>query len=182
MVRNVVENHVITLVTFGEILFGIINYMIRPERSDHFQISRATDAGYLGTEQFGDLDRERTDASRRAVDQDLLPRLDLSFIAQSLQRRDTRDVDRGCLLKRDVRRLERDGSICARTNIFGKGPVSATEYLITRFELGDVFANCFNRSGKINAESNVLGLAQPDPHCAHDLGRAFDEVPVKWVD
>src|SRR5205823_7790382 len=88
----------------------------------------------------------------------------------------------GRLLKGDVCRLERDGSICARANIFSKGPVSATEYLITRFELGDVFANCFNGSGKINAESNVLGLAQPDPHCAHDLGRAFDEVPVEWVD
>src|SRR5207249_10703942 len=105
MVRNVVENHVITLVTFGEILFGVINYMIRPERSDHVQISRATDAGYLRTERFGDLHRERTDDSGRAVDQDFLPRLDLSFIEQNLQRRDTRYVYRGCLLKVDVCRL-----------------------------------------------------------------------------
>src|SRR5438045_5102389 len=182
MVRNVVENHVITLVTFGEILFGVINYMMRPKRSYHLQISRAAHAGHIGAEQFGDLDRERTDASRSAVNQNLLSRLDFSFVAHSLQCRDTRDVDRGRLLKGDVCRLERDGSICARANIFSKGPVSATEYLITRFELGDVFANCFNGSGKINAESNVLGLAQPDPHCAHDLGRAFDEVPVEWVD
>src|SRR5205823_14718142 len=98
MVRNVVENHVITLVTFGEILFGVVNYMMRPERSDHFQISRATDAGYLRTERFGDLDRERTDASGRAVNSDLLPRLDFSLVAHSLQCRDTRYVDVGCLL------------------------------------------------------------------------------------
>src|SRR5207249_7453784 len=158
MVRNVVENHVITLVTFGEILFGVINYMIRPERSDHLQISRAAHAGHIGAEQFGDLDRERTDASRSAVNQNLLSRLDFSFVAHSLQCRDTRDVDRGRLLKGDVCRLERDGAIRARTNVLGKGPVSATEYFITWFELGDVFADCFNRSGKINAQPCVLWL------------------------
>src|SRR5207253_124199 len=129
------------------------------ERSDQIQISRTTHAGDICAERFGDLDRERSHASRGTVDQDLLSRLDLSFITQSLQCRNTRDVDRRRLLKRDVCRLERDGAIRARTNVLGKGPVSATEHFITWFELGDVFADCFNRSGKINAQPCVLWLA-----------------------
>src|SRR5207237_9045855 len=108
---------------------------------------------------FGDLDRTRTHASRRAVDQDLLPRLDFSFVAHGLQCRDTRDVDRGRLLKADVCRFERYGSVCARTNVLGKSPVSATEHLVTWFELGDILPDRFNRSGKINAQSGVLCLA-----------------------
>src|SRR5258707_478121 len=34
------------------------------------------------------------------------------------------------------------------------------------------------RKPKVNAQSCVLGFAQPDAHCAHDLPRAFDEMPV----
>src|SRR5207248_5651242 len=135
------------------------NHVIGSERSDNVQISSAAHDGHICAERFGDLHRERAHASRRAVDQDLLPRLDLSFVAYSLQCRDTRDVDRGCLLKGDVCWLERDGSIRARTDVLGKGAVSATEHFITRFELGDVFADCLNRSGKINAQPRVLWLA-----------------------
>ena len=40
MVRNIVENHVVTLFTFGEILFGVINDVICAEQSDQVQIPR----------------------------------------------------------------------------------------------------------------------------------------------
>src|SRR5436190_21970650 len=117
MIRNVVENYVVTLVTLREILFGVINHLIGSERSDHFQIAGAANPSYIGAERFGDLDSECTHASRGAVDQDLLARLNLSFIAHSLQCADTRDVDRGCLLNRNVRRFESVGPNCLRTYV-----------------------------------------------------------------
>jgi len=43
MVGNVIENHVVTLVALGKILVGVINDMIRAERSDHIHVSRAAD-------------------------------------------------------------------------------------------------------------------------------------------
>jgi hypothetical protein len=48
-------------------------------------IPRTTYARHLCAEGFGDLHSERTYASRRTVNQDLLPRLSLSLVAQTLQ-------------------------------------------------------------------------------------------------
>ena len=89
------------------------------------------------------------------------------------------------MLKCDVRRFERDGSTRARANVIGEGPALAAEDFVARFELSGrcrIFADRFDRSRKINAYSCVLWFAQPDAHCAHDLGRAFDEVPVIGID
>ncbi len=53
-------------------------------------VARAADAGHLGAERLRDLHREGADPARGAVDQDLLPGLDLAVIAQGLQRRRSR--------------------------------------------------------------------------------------------
>src|SRR5207249_8369198 len=94
MVRNIVENHVVAFSTFSEILFRVINHVIRAERSDKINISGAANASNIRAESFRDLHRECAHASRRAVNQDLLTRLDFSFVAKSLQRRDARYVYR----------------------------------------------------------------------------------------
>ena len=54
----------------------------------------------------------------------------------------------------------------ARGHVFGKGTISPTKYLITDFELRHAFADCFNRSSKIDAESCLLWFAQAAAHCA----------------
>src|SRR6266404_7016933 len=130
MIRNVVENDVVTFRTFSEILFRVIDDVIRAERSNKIDIPRTADARHICAERLGDLHRERAYASRRAIDQDLLPRLDLSFVANSLQRGDARDVDRSRLLKCDVCWLDRDGSIRARTDILGKGSASPAKHVV----------------------------------------------------
>src|SRR5712691_556227 len=177
MVRNVVENHIVTLPAFGEIFFGVINDVIRAERSNHIHISRTTYTGHIRAERFRDLHREGSHTSRRPVNQDFLAGLNFSLIAKSLQCRDARYVDRSRLLKSDVCRLDRDGSVRARTNVLGKGTASPAEHFITWFELSNILTDCFNRPGVVNAEPRVLWFSQPNSE-PHDLGRAFDEMPV----
>src|SRR6266700_3323787 len=181
MVRNVVENHIVTLPAFGEIFFGVINDVIRAERSNHIHISRTAYTGHIRAERFRDLDRERPNTSGRAVNQHLLSRLNLSFVPKSLQRRDASYVDRSGLLKCQIGRLQGHASIRTNAYVLAESSSSSTEHLVTWFELCHGFADCFNRPRKVNAQSCVLWLTQPNPE-PHDLWRAFDEMPVVWID
>src|SRR5439155_5667 len=159
MVRNIVENHVVAFSTFSEILFRVINHVIRAERSDKINISGAANASNIGAESFRDLHRECAHASRRAVNQDLLTRLDFSFVAKSLQRRDARYVYRSCLLKREIGRLQRDCALGAPTYILGKRTASSAENIIAWFELGHILADGFNCPRKIDTKLYVLWFA-----------------------
>src|SRR5436309_10358483 len=158
MVWNIVENYIVTLIALGEVFFGVINDVICAERSNQIDIPRAAHAGHICTERFRDLHGERADASRRTVNQDLLPRLNFSLVSKRLQRRDSSYIDRSRFLKREVRRFQRNCSVRAWTNVLGKGTSSSAEDIIAWFELGDVFAHVFNRAGKIDAQSCVLWL------------------------
>ena len=60
----------------------------------------------LGAEGLGDLHGERPHASRRADDQDLVPRLDPSVIAQTLQGRQRGHGYRRRLAEREVGRFQ----------------------------------------------------------------------------
>ena len=42
------------------------------------------------------------------------------------------------------------------------GPVFPAEYFVARFELRDIFANCFNRSRVIDTQSSVFWFAHPE--------------------
>ncbi len=75
MVINVIKNYVVTLITFGEILFGVINDVICADGADKIDIAGAANSRDLSAERFGDLYGECPNTSGRAVDQDLLPRL-----------------------------------------------------------------------------------------------------------
>src|SRR5712671_2916981 len=105
MIRHEVENQIVMFSTFREILSGVIDDVIRADGSDHFNVPRTANARNFRAERLGDLHSERTHASRRTVDQDLLPRLNLSLIAKTLQGRDSRQGYSSRLLKRRVIRL-----------------------------------------------------------------------------
>src|SRR5712691_8866510 len=104
MIRHEVENQVVVLSTFREILSGVINDAIRSDGSDHFNVPRTANARNFSSERLGDLHSERTQASCRTVDQDLLPRLNLS-LAKTLQGGESGQGYRSNLLKRRVIRL-----------------------------------------------------------------------------
>src|SRR6516165_8823985 len=123
MVHNTVEKEVVTLPAFGEILLGVINDMIRADGSDHVHISCTAYAGHIRAEPLGDLHSERTHASCRSVNQDLLPWLNVSLVAKTLQCGEGYYRDGSCLLERDVIWLH-DQCRLGSTRILGKGPVT----------------------------------------------------------
>src|SRR5438094_10064823 len=86
MVPNAVENQIVSLVVtlpaFSEILPSIVKDLLCADGSDHVHISLAACAGHICAERLGDLHRERTHASRRTVNQDLVRRLNVSLVAQ----------------------------------------------------------------------------------------------------
>src|SRR6266851_4085053 len=102
MIRHEVENQVVVLSTCREILSGVINDTIRSDGSDHFNVPRTANARNFSAERLGDLHSERTHASRCTIDQDLLPRLNLSLVAKTLQGGKSRYRDRSRLRKRHV--------------------------------------------------------------------------------
>src|SRR6059058_2680351 len=87
MVPNAVENQIVSLVVtlpaFSEILPSIVKDLLCADRSHHVHILCAAYAGHICAERLGDLHSERTHASRRTVNQDLLTRLNLSLVAQA---------------------------------------------------------------------------------------------------
>src|SRR5450756_1604140 len=85
MARRAIEYEVVSLPAEGEIFLGVIDRMVGAHRSDHVHIPRAAHTGHGRAERFGDLHGERTYTSRRTVDQNLLTRLNPSFVAQTLQ-------------------------------------------------------------------------------------------------
>src|SRR5437879_12719106 len=101
MVANVIEDHVVLLVALGEILFGVIDYVIGANRSDKIEIPRAANSRDLCAKRFGDLHGECSNTSGRAVNQYLLPGLNLS-LTQALQRSKSGQRERSGLLKGDV--------------------------------------------------------------------------------
>src|SRR5437773_12219825 len=99
MVANAVEKQIVTLPTLSEILLAVINDLICADGSDHLHIPRTAYAGHIRSEPLGDLHSERTHASRSAVNQDLLPRLNVSLVAKSLQSGECRHRYRRRLLE-----------------------------------------------------------------------------------
>src|SRR5260370_11375958 len=87
MVANAVEKNVVALFvagpTFGEILFSVINDMIRADGPYHVQIPGAANAGHLRAEGLGDLHSEGTDATGGSVNPNLQPRLDALVFSQT---------------------------------------------------------------------------------------------------
>jgi hypothetical protein len=79
------EDEIVALPTLGEVLVGVVDDVVCADRSDHVHVPRAAHAGHFGAEGLGNLHGERPNPSRRADDQDLVPRLDPSVIAQTLE-------------------------------------------------------------------------------------------------
>src|SRR5262245_59027867 len=72
VIGDVVEEQVVPLRAFGEILFRVIDDVIGAEFSGYSHVARADYSGDLGVERFRDLQRECSDTARCAVDQDFL--------------------------------------------------------------------------------------------------------------
>src|SRR6266850_6071038 len=125
---------VILLPAFGEILLGVIDDLVCAKRARQVQIPRAADACHFSPVRFGKLQRKRADATRRAVDQYLLSRLNLSSVAKGLEGGDRRHRYGRRLLERHVGRFQRQ-LFLARARVFGKAPRYGPEHLIPWLKL-----------------------------------------------
>src|SRR5712691_10877114 len=160
MGRREGENEVVTLRAFGEILLGVINDAIGADGAYHLHLPRTAHAGHICAEGLGDLHSERTHASPGAVDQDLLPRPNLSLVAKTLQCRKCRHRYRSRLLKRHVIGLH-DQCGFASARILGKGSAAHAEHLVAWFEMRHVPADRFDLAGHITSRSHPW-FAQPE--------------------
>ncbi len=84
------KDQVVTLSLPGEIFSGVVDHMVSPQGAGLLHIARAAHGSHLGAEGFGDLHGEGPHPAGCAVDQHLLPRPYLTFIAQTLQGGDAR--------------------------------------------------------------------------------------------
>ena len=75
------QDQVILLPVLGEIFFLVINDMVCPKRAHHLQIPRAAHRRDFRPERFGNLHGKRSHTTRGAIDQNLLPWLNVSFVA-----------------------------------------------------------------------------------------------------
>jgi hypothetical protein len=76
--------------------------MVGADRADEIDLPRAAHTGDLRSEGLGELDGVGADTSRRADDQDLLPRLDAAGIAETLDGRAPGDRDDGGVLEAEM--------------------------------------------------------------------------------
>src|SRR5205807_7038158 len=137
------ENQVITLPISGEIFLCVINDMVCAKRSRRVHFPGAAHRSDFSPERFGNLDRKRTNTTRRAIHQNLVARLDPPLITKALKGSECCHWQGCCVLKRTVGRLQRQ-FVFHSTHILGKGATARAEYLVSWFELCYVPANHFN--------------------------------------
>src|SRR5579863_62884 len=128
------KNQVISLPIAGEIFLRVINDMVGTNRASQVQIPRAAYGGDFSSKCFGNLHRKCTHAAGRAIDQHLLPLLNVSFVAEGLQGGESRLRYGCCFLKRYSGRFQ-DQCIFRNRYIFGKSAKPmfgcVSEYLVT---------------------------------------------------
>src|SRR5215211_3812055 len=140
----------------------------------------AADAGHLGAERLGELDREAAHPARGPDDHDLLAGLDPSGVTQRLEGGEAGDGNGRGLLEGEVGRLLCQLALGDR-GVLGKGPLAPAEHLVTRLQPGHVGADGLDAPGHVEARNWVLWLAQPVPQAGH-VGQALHRQPVALTD
>src|SRR2546429_8998841 len=113
------KNQVIPLPIFGEIFLRVINDVVCTNRAHDVHIPRAAYGSHFSPKRFGKLHQKRTDTSSPAMNQTLLPLLNVSVIAKALQGGESRLRDGCCFLKRYIGRFQ-DQCIFRNSYIFAK--------------------------------------------------------------
>jgi len=113
------------------------------------------------------------------MNQHLLSDLDLSCIAQTLQRGECRYRDGRCCLKREIGRFHHHG-IFTSTHIFGKSAQPPPKDFIPWLKLRDGAADRFHPPGDVNSESLVFWFEKP---ASDDAGqKRTSHSQVKCID
>src|SRR5271167_4014197 len=96
------QDQIVTLPAPREIFLSVINDMVCANRSRDVHIPGAAHGSDFSPERFGNLDRECTHTTGRAINQNLVARLNPSFITKALKRGNCRHWYSCGLLERTV--------------------------------------------------------------------------------
>src|SRR5260370_37124282 len=80
-----IKYQIILVSIFSEVFLGVINDMVCAKRAQQVQLAGVIHPSHLSPVEFGKLHCKRTGAATGTINQNLLPWLDLSFIANPLQ-------------------------------------------------------------------------------------------------
>ena len=152
--------------------------MVCADRADRVDIPRAAHAGYFRSERLGNLHRERPHASRRAIDQDLLPWLYLPHIAKSVEGGECGSRYGRRFLEREVGWLQCEG-VCSGARILGTSTGAHAEHLIARLELFHIVANGLDLACHVVART-VFRFEQSSRN-AHAERRASHTEAITYV-
>src|SRR6266498_2780441 len=134
--------------------------MIGPQGFHHLQIGRAANASHFCSEVLRKLYSIGTDASRSAVDQDLLSALDISF-PKHTQCCGCSNWKGGCFLICYVCWFDRHHPLFRKRFIFSVGAKflceGGCEYRITWLELFYIFADSFHFTGEFHPIDWIFG-------------------------
>src|SRR5215204_6238381 len=166
----------VALIALGEVLAGVVDDMIRPDRSDHLHLLGAANAGYVRSERLGDLHSVGPHSSRGTDDKHFLPWLYLSLIAQGLQGGRPHDGYHRRLLEGEVRRLGGE-LVLPSTHVLGVGALSDAEHLIAWLEPAHILAHRLHHPGHVRADDGVVGCAEAVAREAYRVGQTHHDVP-----
>src|SRR6266511_3331527 len=137
----------------------VVDHRVGTDRADEVDVRTAADAGHLGTEHLGDLDREGADSAGRTVDQNLLPRLYPSPVPDGLQYCDAAGGKGGGLLEGDRGRLADERAARAARELGEAaavgGAAAPSEDLITRAQIGDPRADLGDRARHLRSPDTM---------------------------
>src|SRR5436190_15999059 len=148
-----VGDQVVALALTREVLAGVVEHAVGAEGPRLLDVACAAHSCDVGAERLRDLDGERADTARGAVDQHALARLEIAVVSEALERSQARDPHRRGLLERDVGRLADD---VERAHVLGEGAAPAAEYLVSGGQVGHVLPHGLHDSREIGAEKRAL--------------------------
>jgi hypothetical protein len=154
--------------------------VVRADRPDQVHVSGAAHAGHLRAERPGDLYGERSHATRRTVDQHLLPRLYPPQVAHAHQGGVPGQRHRSRLLQRQVGRFQLDHPV-RDAHVLGERSVGFAEHLVAGTEPGHAAADRLHPTREVPATDLRPGPAEPE-HQARQVRVAPHDVPVSGVD
>src|ERR1700722_10606343 len=143
-----------------EIYIGVIDDLVCAYRSRYVHIPRTTYGSDFSPKFFGNLHRKCADATRRALNENFVARLNPSPVAKTLERRTCRDWYRGCVLKRQIG-WHRRQFLFRCTYVLRKSLSLESCYpedLVACLKLFYVPANCLHSAGDITTDDRVFGL------------------------
>src|SRR5882724_470395 len=158
VIVDIIEEQIVALLALGAVFFRVVDDVISAQLARHLHVPRAAHGGDLRIERFCDLNCERPNASRCAVNQDFLAGFDPSC-AQPLERSQARESNRASLLEGNVGGLQSDAIFASAYVLRDRAPFYPKDF-VARFEFSDIPTGRLDHTCEIAPETRELWLPQ----------------------